>query len=350
MPVLVQEDRRGVIKPDTSVARILENGALIVERQMEMMNVFLGFEQASKFVITDAAGNHIGYLAEEERGISQTLARQAFRTHRAFTAHVMDREGKEVLTIRRPFAWINSRIHCVQPQLQEVVGEAQQVWHPWRRRYDLFLNRQGEYEQFATIDEPFLSWDFTALDKGQQLVGSINRDFKGFGREIFTDTGCYVLRLDAASSETTHSKQMVAGSRPEGMTLDERAMLLATAVSVDVDYFSRHSHAGRGGMFDMLPLWIPGMSSRTEAEPQQPSPSEGTSAGQVGSAGAATGAGVDASARNQSDDGWLSDNQAYSDDNAPTGSDDFQDEAPMEDEASGSFLDNLSDWFPGSSD
>lgn len=83
MPVLVQEDRRGVIKPDTSVARILENGALIVERQMEMMNVFLGFEQASKFVITDAAGNHIGYLAEEERGISQTLARQAFRTHRA---------------------------------------------------------------------------------------------------------------------------------------------------------------------------------------------------------------------------------------------------------------------------
>jgi hypothetical protein len=142
------------------------------------------------------------------------------------------------------------------------------------------------------------------------LIGSINRNFRGFGREIFTDTGQYVLRMDAASPETTniknseavhwfpHRKQqlvlqnpfgrketvglqeyvrrldgmprsvalahmervkdlaeredqsvqadgmsLVAVPRPSvsGLTLDQRAVMLATAVSIDFDYFSRHS-------------------------------------------------------------------------------------------------------------
>lgn len=38
--------------------------------------------------------------------------------------------------------------------------------------------------------------------------------------------------------------QVAGGGR--GMTLDERAVMLATAVSIDFDYFSRHS--GRGGV------------------------------------------------------------------------------------------------------
>lgn len=37
--------------------------------------------------------------------------------------------------------------------------------------------------------------------------------------------------------------QISGGGR--GMTLDERAVMLATAVSIDFDYFSRHS--GHGG-------------------------------------------------------------------------------------------------------
>ncbi|KAL8704612.1 MAG: hypothetical protein Q9225_008077, partial [Loekoesia sp. 1 TL-2023] len=39
------------------------------------------------------------------------------------------------------------------------------------------------------------------------------------------------------------------------MTLDQRAVMLATAVSIDFDYFSRHSGAG-GGM-GWMPLWFP---------------------------------------------------------------------------------------------
>jgi hypothetical protein len=55
-----------------------------------------------------------------------------------------------VLQIRRPFAWINSRMYVQrlkdwhgytttgEPVL-DTFAEAQQRWHMWRRRYDLFL-------------------------------------------------------------------------------------------------------------------------------------------------------------------------------------------------------------------
>lgn len=59
-----------------------------------------GFEQANKYVIMDAQGNHIGYMAEQEKGLGNAMARQSFRTHRSFVTHVFDRNENEVLRVR----------------------------------------------------------------------------------------------------------------------------------------------------------------------------------------------------------------------------------------------------------
>jgi len=189
-----------------------------------------------------------------------------------------------------------------------IIGEAQQQWAPLRRKYNLFLyhaaanletdlgTRQiasgdlplstsqqlqvasqagndddvGEYSQFAYVDEPFLSWDFSLLSADSRLIGSVNRNFAGFGREIFTDTGVYALRMDAAGladeprhliSQTGRKNEPIHNDNKVGMTLDQRAVMLATAVSVDFDYFSRKS--GAGGM-GFMPLWFPGAGGAAE--------------------------------------------------------------------------------------
>lgn len=59
-----------------------------------------GFEQANKYVIMDANGDHIGYMAEEEKGMANMMARQWFRTHRSFVTHVFDKHENEVLRVR----------------------------------------------------------------------------------------------------------------------------------------------------------------------------------------------------------------------------------------------------------
>ncbi|KAI8334456.1 Scramblase, partial [Blakeslea trispora] len=216
-----------VIKPDSTGAQLLTQSAIIVGRELEMMNVFLGYEQANKYRIMDPHGNHIGYIAEEE-GFAKSLSRQLLRTHRKMKATIMNTQGEVMFKIERPYSLVNSRIFIYTAE-DELVGEVQQRWHLMRRKYDLFF---FSTTQFATIDTPFLGWDFNLQDEKGGVLGNVSRNFVGFAREIFTDTGEYVLRMDAVEGNS------------RGMTLDERAVTLACAVSIDFDYFSRHSTHG----------------------------------------------------------------------------------------------------------
>ncbi|CAG8545426.1 14894_t:CDS:2 [Funneliformis mosseae] len=199
-------------------AQILQNPTLVVARQLEILNIFLGFEQANKYALLDPNGNCVGYVAEEE-SFASTILRQLFRTHRKFNAMIIDLEGQLILKIRRPFAWINSRIF-ISTSEEHLIGE------------------------FARIDTGFLSWDFNIEDELGSILGSVNRNFSGIARELFTDTGKYVIRMDSRE-----------------LTFDQRAVILAAAISIDFDYFSRHS--GNGGF---LPIPFIGGSDDTDYE------------------------------------------------------------------------------------
>ena len=121
-----------------------------------------------------------------------------------------------------------------QPVL-DTFAEAQQRWHLWRRRYDLFLRQNlsvntptpqnsfadrvtmghtlpkaGEHPpepqlehfvQFAKIDEGFWAWHFTLRGSRGEELASINRAFRGFGREMFTDTGKSCASIKAECSQ-----------------------------------------------------------------------------------------------------------------------------------------------------
>ena len=95
------------------------------------------------------------------------------------------------------------------------------------------------------MDAPLLSVDFPVTNAEGSVVGSVDRNWVGLGRELFTDTGIYIIRMDPASFAGMGDRYPTV-SGP--LTLDQRAVLLATAVSIDFDYFSRHSRAG-GGLF-----------------------------------------------------------------------------------------------------
>ncbi|KAF9319277.1 hypothetical protein BG003_009487 [Podila horticola] len=338
-PVVVPEDPFGVLQPYDTAAKVLSQPALIMTRQIEMMNVLVGFEQANKYAIVDPSGTPIGYIAEEDTTFVKAMSRQMLRTHRPFKASVLDLEGNEILKIHRPFAFINSRIMISTPD-DRLIGEVQQEWHLIRRRYNLFTVEQPdptEYEdvvditttaiatekakgdakslnrvQFAHIDGGFLALDFDMQDEQGQKMASVNRNFVGFARELFTDSGQYALRFDAAviqdllqqqgldatPTTPTNEKELqqaqeIQANKDEkalaqlvdrgGLTLDQRAIMLACAVSIDFDYFSRHS--GNGGIMP-LPMMMGGGGAA-------PVPSSGSDnpVGTVIGAGAGAGAG-----------------------------------------------------------
>jgi hypothetical protein len=325
-----QGDGNGMIDRDEnvrqSVEAILGQPSMVVTREMEMLNVFMGYEQANRYAIVTPDGHQLGYLAESENGLlGGALRRQFLRTHRAFEAHIMDTSGRVVLTIKRPTTMINSRLKVFIAGHDDgegrLVGEVHQVWHPLRRKYELFVNRpeinedttelEDSLVQFASIDGGLLTWDFVMTDQRERPLGAITRNFRGFGREIFTDTGQYVLTFDPTTtpdlqleppantsqqqgnsstiSSSSSGRELVTSGPVRQLTMDERAVALATAISVDFDYFSRHSSHGHGspGMA-MFPWMWGGGGGGASAEP---APSTGSGVGtEVPSAdGASTG-------------------------------------------------------------
>lgn len=157
-----------------------------------------------RYQLLSPEGTLLGYLMEEELGMRGTITRQLLKTHRAFKATVLDTEGNVLLRvrplsppsslsrtlltlrtaqIRRPFSWINSRIYISTPLASDpeaddnVIGEAQQVWHLYRRQYNQFVKRgeEGEMVQFGSTDSGFLAWDFFVKNEAGDTIGSINR-------------------------------------------------------------------------------------------------------------------------------------------------------------------------------
>ncbi|KAI0065482.1 Scramblase-domain-containing protein [Artomyces pyxidatus] len=267
-PLWEESQRPPLSNPEEGLKRLLlQNSRLVVTRQLEMMNILVGFEQTNRYVIANDDGETLGFIAEEPRGLLSIFTRQLFRTHRPFRAVIMDRDGTPILWIRRPFDWINSRMyvqrlkdfHEYAPDGQPVLdtfAEGQQRWHLWRRRYDLFIRDsprrvlskvdepqpepdQDRYSQFARIDEGFWAWHFTLRGAQGEEIASVNRAFRGFGREVCQ----YSVTFGPASpdpQDPTPREQSVI----RDLTLEERALVLAMAVNVDFDYFSRHSEGG----------------------------------------------------------------------------------------------------------
>lgn len=254
----VPPNKNGLITPEDGIYDILREPTLVIERQVEFMNVVIGFEQANKYKIMNSQGDQIGYMEEKDIGLLKVLGRQFFRLHRPFDIDVFNNYGDLLMTIKRPFSFINSHIKCFLPGydnngqlMHEIIGESIQSWHLWRRKYNLFKLEDDEtdqYEQFGAIDAPFLSFDFPVTNQTGDVIGSVDRNWVGLGRELFTDTGVYIIRMDPASFEGLGNLYpSVAGP----LTLDQRAVLLGNAVSIDFDYFSRHSRGPGGGLFHL---------------------------------------------------------------------------------------------------
>ncbi|KAM0907939.1 hypothetical protein ACQ4PT_015807 [Festuca glaucescens] len=197
----------------------------------------LGHLEESRYIIMDPLfpQSPVGYIREK----SNVIFRQLLRSRRPFVAEFTDAMGNEIFTVRRPFWFINSSIYAEVDGKE--VGVVHRRWHLWRRIYDLYLGNK----QFAVVENPgFWNWTFTLIDEDEKVLAQIDRNWRGIGFELFTDAGQYAIRF----GDSGQSRKFGLASDIEELevvrplTLPERAVALALAVSLDSDYFSR-----RGG-------------------------------------------------------------------------------------------------------
>ncbi|XP_068650999.1 altered inheritance rate of mitochondria protein 25 [Aristolochia californica] len=239
----LSESADSLLKPkspdEDKISPLLGRTNLLVTRDIEWANLVLGFEQENRYAIVDPAFPQapVGFIREQ----SNVIFRQLLRTRRPFIAYVIDAVGNELFRVRRPIWFINSTIYAEVNGKE--IGVVHRRWHLWRRIYDLYLGNK----QFAVVENPgFWNWTFTLKDSDGNVLAEIDRDWRGIGLELFTDAGQYVIRFGKLESRFTSGS---SGEIPElntsrPLTLSERAVALALAISLDNDYFSRHGGWG----------------------------------------------------------------------------------------------------------
>ncbi|KAI8608287.1 Scramblase-domain-containing protein, partial [Chytriomyces sp. MP71] len=116
---------------------VLQHAGFMVGRQLEMMNVLVGYEQANKYSVTDQQGRNVAFIAEEETSFLGTVVRQILGTRRSFKAAVLDVQGNVVLKVERPIKWFLNSHLAITDANDTPIGHVNQVWHPLRRKYDL---------------------------------------------------------------------------------------------------------------------------------------------------------------------------------------------------------------------
>ncbi len=179
----------------------------------------LGFETRNRYAIYDEQKNTIGFLTEQGKDFGSFLMRQWFGHWRPFDVHILSVSRKLLLTLHQPFRFWFKRIELRDPS-GGYIGAIQQrfaILH----KYFVIENVQGEV--MCEVKSPFFRiWTFAFTRHGIEIA-KLTKRFSGLLTELFTDRDNFVIEFKSRK-----------------LTEDERRLILAAAVFIDVSYFEQN--------------------------------------------------------------------------------------------------------------
>lgn len=196
----------------------LEKQKLIQIHQIFEAFELMGFETRNKYKVLDEAGIQIGYAAEKRKGVLDMFFRQILGHWRRFDIYFYTNDRKEYLLAHHPFRFFFQRLNVTKPT-GELIGGLQQRFSILYKAFDI-ENAQGNV--IATMRSPIWRiWTFPIVKNGQE-VGKVGKKWSGLLSEIFTDRD-----------------QFAVSYQNPGLSLEERQIMLAAAIFIDLQYFEK---------------------------------------------------------------------------------------------------------------
>ncbi len=203
---------------------------LFVKQTFELAEIF-NFETRNKYRICDELGRDIAFAAEQQKGMLGFLFRQFLGHWRTFEIHFYDNNRQEFMIARHPFRWFFQKIELYEMNGRQI-GSIE-------RRFSILTKR---FKVQDTLERVLLEvasplwriWTFPFTRNGRELA-RVTKKWTGIGYEMFTDKDTFLVEFDDPS-----------------LTQDERALILAAAIYVDLLFFERKGGGGGIDVGDLL--------------------------------------------------------------------------------------------------
>ena len=193
------------------------------ENPRGVLGMLTGWEVAREFDVVDSIGRQRGSAADQGQGVFASLGRTFFSGWLAVQFAVFSYPSQQLaLSLRRPFFWFFSEI-TVEGAPGERLGSAKRRFSLLRKHYDL-LDASGQ--MFATITSSlFHPWTFPIFDRSGQQRAEIAKKWAGMTQEMITEAQRF--KIDFMNHD---------------WPLAQRAVILATALTIDFDSFEWRRH------------------------------------------------------------------------------------------------------------
>ncbi|MGI5862343.1 MAG: phospholipid scramblase-related protein [Myxococcales bacterium] len=188
---------------------------LTVKQRFEIAELF-GFETRNKYEIW-SENRAIGWAAEQGKSVLEFITRRFLGHWRSFEILIFDESRQPVLQAYHPFRVFFQRLE-VSLANGTYLGAIQQRFSLLSKRFDV----QGpDGRVLMTVDSPIWRlWTFP-FRRGAEEVGVVLKRWGGLLTEGFTDRDSFTVKLGRTLSDS------------------ERALLLAAAIFIDLQYFER---------------------------------------------------------------------------------------------------------------
>ncbi len=190
---------------------------IVVRQQVELMEVFTGFETANRYVVSTPEGEQLLYAYEE----SGWLSRQFLKTHRPLALHVIDNERQTILSAGRSFFWFLSHLH-VRDGVDRPLGSLRRQFAFLKRR---FVLEDASGNPIAEVQGKLFRPNTFMIYVDGSEVARVTKQWGGIMREAFSDADTFKVQ------------------QGPGLDKDFSLMVLATAFAIDLDFFE----SGGGG-------------------------------------------------------------------------------------------------------
>lgn len=193
-----------------------QSSELMIVQKRELVEL-IGIETRNKYAI-EVNGAPLAFAAEQGQGGLAFLARMFFGHWRTFEIHFFDNARQLALRAVHPFRWFFQRLE-VSTASGRQLGAIQQRFAILFKRFDV-TDPSGRL--LLHVSSPlWRPWTFV-FKRDERELARVEKKWTGMLTEAFTDADRF----------------RVAFESPE-LNLDERALVLAAGIFIDLQYFEQ---------------------------------------------------------------------------------------------------------------
>lgn len=201
-----------------TIEELVEQQQIFIQQHYRhWFEILFNWEHKNVYNMSKLSGEMIGIIEEQGSGFVHVMSRQFLGSHRPLDVTVtLTAYDDPVMSMSRSFFFFFSEMQ-VHSTNGEFLGTVRRRFGILSKRYDL-VDREGRV--FATVRSPIWRiWTFPVYNLEDREVAKITKKWKGLLKEAYTDADNFLLDFGE-----------------ENWTTAQRAVILATAISIDFDF------------------------------------------------------------------------------------------------------------------